>query len=55
MKKIESISLICDSDSNKFLTNVNKRINDYQSKGLEVEIQYSFDNINFSAFVVGRK
>lgn len=55
MKKIESIGLVCDSDPNKFLTNVNKNIENYQSKGLEVDVQYTFDNINFSALIIGRK
>ena len=55
MKKIESMGLVCDSDPNKFLSNINEHIENYQSKGLEVDIQYSFDNITFSAFIIGRK
>lgn len=56
-KKSEIVcsTIITRTNKTKFLVELNDVIAQYQNINLEVEIQYSKDNANFTALVIGRK
>lgn len=55
MKKIEAISHIIAYEPNNFIKQVIKTTTNMESKGLEIEIQYSSSNEIYTALVIGRK
>lgn len=53
MKEYQANSLITDTDGSVFVEKLSARINDYQTLGLIVEIQYSSSASYFTALVLG--
>lgn len=55
MKKIEAISHILAYEPNNFIKQVIDTTSNMESKGLEVDIQYSSANEIYTALIIGRK
>lgn len=55
MKKIEAISHILAYEPKNFIKQVIDTTSNMESKGLEVDIQYSSANEIYTALVIGRK
>lgn len=54
--KIVEISRVFSNDSSGiFLECVQKQINEYQAKGLNVEVQFMSSDNNFEAFLIARE
>ena len=54
--KIVEISRVFSNDSSGiFLECVQKQINEYQAKGLNVEVQFMSSDSNFEAFLIARE
>ena len=51
MKKYISAHIVASFDSGDFLKKLNEVINHFQESDLEVEIQYSINNQQFTALV----
>lgn len=55
MGKIISTTIVKSMAQTAFLAKLDLVISQYQKQGCEVEIQYSKDNANYTALVIGRK
>lgn len=54
-KKYEELSHISHNDGNAFADLVSQRIDQYQKKGCQVEVQYQHSFSHFSALILGYK
>lgn len=52
---IAKVEVVSNRFRNDFQNRLVGTINDMQSQGLDVEIQYSISEDNYSALVIGRK
>ena len=55
MNNVVSTTIVKSMSQTAFLAKLDIVISQYQKQGCEVEIQYSKDNANFTALVLGRK
>lgn len=55
MNNVVSTTIVKSMLQTAFLAKLDLVISQYQKQGCEVEIQYSKDNVNFTALVLGRK
>lgn len=53
MKKYEMMAQVTQLDQDEFLNKVSSYIDEYQQKGLQIEIQYQFNNAISSALILG--
>ena len=55
MKTITTIKQIIAYEQKCFVDEILKSIEDFESKGFETEIQYSYGNEKYTALIIGKK